>query len=274
VWLIPLAALAAVAWLSWSAWVERGFPITVTLADGYGLKVGDSIRHRGIEVGLVRDVGLSPDLQHVVVRASLHPWARGLAREGARFWVVRPEVGLHRVSGLETVIGARYLAMAAAQNPTAVERSSFIGAERRPLADADRAGSRRVVLSAARRGGLVSGSPVTYRQIPVGVVVGVELAADATAVDVTAVIDGPYAALVRDNSKFWMAGGFDLNLGLKGFTASVDSFESFVAGGIAFATPDQPGAEIADGTRFELLEEPEKDWLRWQPSIKVGAGSP
>ena len=32
-----------------------------------------------------------------------------LACEGSRFWIVRPQVSLSRVAGLETVVGARYI---------------------------------------------------------------------------------------------------------------------------------------------------------------------
>lgn len=66
-----------------------------------------------------------------------------------------------------------------------------------------------------------------------------------------------------------MAGGFDLTLGLKGFAARLDSFESLVASEIAFATPDSPGNEAPNATSFELADEPEKEWLQWQPSLSL-----
>ncbi|MGA0286430.1 MAG: hypothetical protein ACO3QA_05280, partial [Phycisphaerales bacterium] len=36
-----------------------------------------------------------------------------------------------------------------------------------------------------------------------------------------------------------------------------------VRGGVGFATPEDGGARVADGARFELHEAPEKGWLEW-----------
>jgi paraquat-inducible protein B len=42
-------------------------------------------------------------------------------------------------------------------------------------------------------------------------------------------------------SRFWLAGGVDVNLGLfRGLEVSVESLRALVAGGIAFATPGGP----------------------------------
>ena len=44
------------------------------------------------------------------------------------------------------------------------------------------------------------------------------------------------------------------------------------AGGIAFATPDNPGDTPAKNSmRFPLYDEPMKGWLEWTPKIRVAA---
>lgn len=273
VWLLPLLAAGILAWFAWSSWVDQGHSITIMFREGYGLKPGDAIRHRGIDIGAVRDVGLASDHEHVLVTATLKPSARTLAREGAMFWVVRPEVALHRVRGLDTVIGARYIAMAPAPVESAPPTRRFTGADQPPVLETPHRGDRLIVLTAPRRGGLVPGSPVTYRQVPVGSVVAVNLSEDSTLVEISAVIEAPYASLVREGSQFWMAGGVDMNFGLKGFTARVDSLEAFVLGGIAFATPETPSPDAGNGHRFVLEEEVDEEWLSWTPIIDLTSGA-
>ena len=110
-WLLPLAAIIAAAWLGGRAWSQRGVLVTVVLADGHGLKVGDAVRYRGIAVGEVRQVTLDEQSSGIRVTAALRSEADRLARTGSRFWVVRPQVVLSRTAGLETLVGPPYLAV-------------------------------------------------------------------------------------------------------------------------------------------------------------------
>jgi len=78
---------------------------------------------------------------------------------------------------------------------------------------------------------------------------------------------------VRVGSRFWLVGGVDVNLGLfRGLEVNVESLRALVAGGIAFATPDDPGGPaVKDGTLFLLHERPQIEWLDWLPRIPVPA---
>jgi hypothetical protein len=60
-------------------------------------------------------------------------------------------------------------------------------------------------------------------------------------------------------------------MSLLGAEVKSTSLESFLNGGVAFATPDAtPLAPVApDGTLFTLHTEMEKDWLKWQPRINI-----
>src|SRR5690606_28181371 len=85
--------------------------ITVDFLEGHGLEVGGAIRHRGIDVGHVDKIVLSDDLSGVVVTATLFPGAEGIARAGSEFWIVRPQIGLTQVTGIETALGPKYIAV-------------------------------------------------------------------------------------------------------------------------------------------------------------------
>ncbi|MBK7405573.1 MAG: hypothetical protein IPJ41_13330 [Phycisphaerales bacterium] len=99
------------------------------------------------------------------------------------------------------------------------------------------------------------------------------LADDATGVDLVITIDPGFATLVRANTRFYNVSGITADWGLfKGLDIRTDSLESVVSGGIAFATPDKPGEMVESGRRFELADEPEDSWLKWQPRIPLGSG--
>jgi len=128
----------------------------------------------------------------------------------------------------------------------------------------------RVTLRAPRAGSLGPGSPVYYREVRVGEIGESRLATDARSVEADIWIEERYASLVRTNTRFWNASGIRVDAGImKGVKIHTESLEALVAGGVAFATPDRPGAEVGAGAVFALHDEPEEDWLRWSPELPV-----
>ncbi len=110
-----------------------------------------------------------------------------------------------------------------------------------------------------------------YRQLKVGQVEASRLAPDSTAVLVRIHLDDPYGDLVRTNTRFWNAGGFNIKISLLGAEVKDSSLESLISGGIGFATPDGPNLAPAakDGDQFDLAKEADKEWLKWEPKIPV-----
>ncbi len=267
-WLLPLAAAAFVGWLGWQAWALRGPHITVRFASGNGLKVGDVLRFRGVAVGDVTRVEIAPDLERVEVDIALGDEGAALARAGSRFWIVRPRVDLTGIDGLDTLVGANYVAVLPGDGPP---QNSFEGHDEPPLAERLEPGGLEIVLQARERGSLRPGAAIRYRQLRVGTVLAVGLAADASLVEARAYIRPAFRELVRQNSRFWDAGGVEFNAGwLSGISVGLDSAESLVAGGIAFATPTEAGPRVASGARFGVAERSEPEWLAWSPALPVG----
>ena len=96
-WLPPLALAGAIASFVLVS-QDEGREISVRFKQGHGLKVGDAVKHRGIEVGSVTGIGLSEDLGGVVARLRLRDEANGLAREGTQFWIERPQLSLGKLA--------------------------------------------------------------------------------------------------------------------------------------------------------------------------------
>lgn len=270
-WVVPIAlALALVVVLVVQAGRSRGPRIEIAFADAAGLEPGADLVHRGIRVGEVRAVELSAGMGAVRVEAELAPHAAGLAREGAGFWIVRPEVSLRRVEGLETLLGPRYIAVRPGE-ADAPRARRFVGLDA-PPAPAGGAGLT-VRLLADRAASVTPGSPVLYKDIPVGSVTRVALAPDASGVEIDATVRPPHDRLVRENSRFWRSGGVGVDFGLfRGLTVEADSLERLIQGSVSFATPERAGPRVGAGHAFELSPQPEESWTRWSPTIPEPPG--
>jgi len=274
-WGAPLIAIAVVAWLAYQTVSQRGLPVQITFFDGRGISANDPVSSRGVQVGKVERVRLDADRNGVVIQVRLFPEAASLAAEGTRFWIVRPEVSLKGVTGLDALLGPRYVEVAPAK-PAAPRRTTFEGLESPPPLGERIPGTLEITLLAVRRGSVTVGSPVTYRDIRVGRVLDVRLGPDSTRVEVLAGIEPRYAPLVRENSRFWNASGVGVDFGLfGGLTLRADSLESILTGGIAFATPDKKSGEVVEsGHRFDLATEVDAEWLTWEPVIPLNEQSP
>ncbi|MFG0318859.1 MAG: MlaD family protein [Planctomycetota bacterium JB042] len=271
-WFVPLVALAAVAWIGWRTWAETGPRIVVRFAEGHGLAAGAEVRYRGIAVGRVRSVGLSDDGEAVVARLDLGEEGERFAREGARFWVVRPQIDLESgVRGAETLLGSRYVA---ALPGAGEERHDFDGLDEPLLVPEARAGDLEIVLEAAERGNLDVGTSVTYRDVKVGVVLEVALAPDARSIEARVHVPREFAPLVRERTAFHFAGGVDAEWGTRFlFLEFGGQLARVLSGGaVALAVPPDPGPPVASGHRFTIRAAPEEEWSEWRPSIPLGPG--
>lgn len=241
--------------------------IRIKFPAGEGLTEGDPVRYLGIAVGEVTYVELAPGTDGVLVGVRLVGESRELARLGTQFWIERPRLDLTEVRGLETLVSGRYIAMqpTSSEGPASGEFSGL--AEPPPLPRRD--GSLEIELDASRRWGVVRAAPVTYRGLEIGRVNQVRLANDGATVKVGVTIEPEFATLVRDNSKWWTIGGVQFEAGLSGVQVSIESLSAWVRGGIAMATPDEPGQAVVTGHRFMLENESQPEWLKWQPRIAM-----
>lgn len=239
--------------------------IAIRFREGHGLQVGDPLRHRGIAVGEVTSVDLNHELSAVTVRVRLVGEAHHLAREGTQFWVERPRVSVAEVRGLDTLIGGRYLAVSPGPDD-AKPRDEFEGLNVALVAEVP-IGALEIVLHAPQRWGVDRGVPVLYRGLRVGQVVSVGLSSDGTNLEARAFVEARYRSLVRQDSVFWSVSGVDVSVGFSGLQFTSDTLTSIAQGGVAFATPNEPGPAANTGQRFLYAKSPQEEWLGWQPRI-------
>ena len=199
-WLTLLCFAVAVGLVVW-AQKPFGPTIVIQFKDGYGIQPGNALQHRGIVVGEVTSVLLAPQADGVAVSVMLQPQAATLAREGTQFWIVRPRLSLTQMSGLETVVGAKYIGVQPGP-ATAAKATEFVGLET-PLAIID-AEAVEIELRFREGNGLTVGDPVKHRGILVGEVTAVDLSEDFLSIRVRVRLAATAASLARAGSQFWV----------------------------------------------------------------------
>jgi paraquat-inducible protein B len=215
--------------------------------------------YRGAVVGRVEKIDLNENNSSVEVRARLDKSATSLAVEGSRWWIVRPSVSLHEISGLETIIGPRYIqASAGTGKPTHIFTGSTDG-----ITDSGKT----FTLIAANVNGVAIGTPIYYRGIKIGSITDVGLAKNTSTVRLRFSVQLLYAPIIRTNSKFWNVSGVNIEAGLTGINLHTGPLASLIMGGITMATPTDLGDVAPAGYAFDLLDDFEKKWLLWSPAI-------
>lgn len=264
-WLIPTLALIAVGSLLFSAWQQSGLNIHISFQQGHGLKAGDPLRYRGMDVGRVTQIRLQADLQTLDVVVNVDKQAAQLAKEDSRFWIVRPQFSLTGAQGIETAVGANYLQVLPGSGEPAKQ---FTGLETPPLMALEQGGLE-IILTTPGRSALTAGAPVYYRQIAIGSILDVDLSADASEVEAQVYIQPQYRNLIRTHTKFWKTGGAKFSLGWSGLNWEMDSVQTLIAGGVTLSLPSRTGDSVQNGQRFVLYDEPEDEWLSWKAHIDL-----
>ncbi len=253
IWLLPLLAAIIGAYLAYTTLSQRGPMITITLKSADGLAAGQTkVKHKAVELGTVERIRLALDMSHVNVGVRMTREATPYLTDHARFWVVRPRLSSTNISGLETLVSGAYIEL----DPGAkdgVSQQDFTGLEDPPGVRSDQPG-RTFNLQTGRIGSLASGSPVLYRDIVVGEVLGYELPEGNGPIQVPVFVKEPYDKWVRTGTHFWNASGLSVTLGNAGLHVEVASLQALLSGGVAFNTPEDARSTSTadDGASFPL----------------------
>ncbi len=252
VWLIPLLALFLSVGIAWKQVADRGPIIEILLETATGVEEGKTlIKRRDVKVGVVEDVDFTPDGSKVVLRARIEKEFANFIDSDAEFWVVSPQVTLQGITGLDTVLSGSYIE-AAWDSDISEPQYTFTALENPPLTPLDTPG-RRVRLIAEDGGSMSVGAPVSYKRIEVGRVETKTLTPDGEAVVFELFVEAPHHLRLTQGSRFWNTSGIKVELGAEGAKLQVDSFTSFLRGGITFDTVALGGGPVEDNYVFRLF---------------------
>lgn len=256
VWIVPVIAALIGGWLFYKSKQEAGIPITIHFTEGHGIAAHKTkIVFNGVPIGVVDQIHVQEDYNGVIVNATLDRKAAGMARADTLFWLVRVQIGLGGVTGLDTLISGNYIGI---RPGTGAAAENFSALKQPPGRD-PKAPGLHLVLTTDQLNATASGTPIYFRKVQVGEIVGHELSKERDHIRIHAMIESHYTDLVRDNSRFWDVSGLKLKAGLDGVSIEAESLTALVAGGVAFDTPiyQEPGTEVAEETEFHLYKDRE-----------------
>ncbi|SCC16724.1 Paraquat-inducible protein B [Kosakonia oryzendophytica] len=242
-----------------------GGQITLHTFDAGKLAAGMPIRYLGIDIGQIQNLQLLTDKNEVQASAVLYPeYVQTFARAGTRFSVITPQISAAGVEHLDTLLQP-YINV----EPGRGEMRRDFEISEATITDSRYLDGLNIVVEAPEVGSMNIGTPVLFRGIEVGTVTGLTLGTLSDRVMVAMRISKRYQHLVRNNSVFWLASGYTLDFGLTGGVVKTGTFNQFIRGGIAFATPpDTPLAPKAQpGKHFLLLESEPKEWRQWGTAL-------
>jgi paraquat-inducible protein B len=201
IWIVPFIAILIAGWLAYQYYAELGPEIRITFPKNEGLQAGQSyIKYKDVPIGQVKKVELEKDGSGVVVVARMDKTATPYLNESSRFWIVKPEVGISGVSGLDTLISGTYIAINAKRGKTL--KTEFVGQDYmyRNL----HSGSYFVLNSRKISSSVKKGTPIYFKNIKIGEVEYVSLSLDGKSVDLFVFIHNEYLEYVNRDSKFWV----------------------------------------------------------------------
>lgn len=252
IWVVPIIALLIGGWLTFKAMTEKGPVITISFETAEGLEAGKTkIKYKDVEVGKVTAIDLNEDRSGVIVRAEMSPEAKPYLTDKTQFWVVRATVAAGKVSGLGTLLSGAYIGVNPATGGNKTRH--FTGLEKPPLVTEGMPG-RHFVLQSREMGSLDLGSPVYYRGIKVGQVVGYDFDEQAESILIKVFVNAPFHNKVRQNTRFWNASGIDMTMDASGIKVDTESLVSIILGGVAFdlRQHDPPGEPAEKNHNFRL----------------------
>jgi paraquat-inducible protein B len=252
VWLVPIVALVIGLWMTYAHYAGQGPIIEITFQSGEGIQAGTTkVRRKNVEIGEVLDLRLSEGAEAVVLSVRIYDHAAQLLREDSQFWVVRPRIGVGRISGLSTLLSGAYIEMSPGSEEDLAY--NFEGLETPPVTPLGTPGLH-VTLDSAGNQALQAGDPILYHGIEVGTIEFANFDNQKRRSNYNAFIAAPYDELVTDNTRFWFNSGLSVELSADGIRFDVASPSTVLAGGVAFDVPEglPLGERITERAYFTL----------------------
>jgi paraquat-inducible protein B len=244
IWVLPILALILGGWLLYKDYNESGFMITVQVKDASGLTAGKTkVLFKGLPVGTVKGFSVSPGLEHISANIEMVKEAREELTKDSKFWVVRPEVSLNRIAGLETLVKGSYFEVqpGASREPS----THFIALDEIPPLS-ERTPGLHLTLTSTLDVSLGPGSPVYFKKVAVGEVVSNLLQKDAS-IETKILIYPKYKNHVSTSTRFYISDGIKFETNLPNISLHIDPLKTVIQGGISFFTP--PGGKNLEETK-------------------------
>ena len=252
IWLIPLVALSIGLWMVYYQWSNQGPVITIIFSTAQGLEPDNTkIKARNLDIGVVKKIELTPDMEGVLVTARIDKNAAHLLRSDSTFWVVTPRISLSGVSGLNTLLSGPYIALSPGE--FGEETDTFVALDEPPVTPPGTPGLH-VTLNSNDEFAFKEGDPIIYKGLKVGEFEDIYFNLEERIVYYNAFIEAPYHQLITENTKFWNTSGVSFELATSGFQIKTGSVETILTNGVTFGVPEgMPlGKQITERDYFDI----------------------
>lgn len=253
-WFIPAVAVFIGSWILFYHLSYQGPQVILVTSGAEGIEAGKTaIKSRSVDIGVVQEVILTDDLQHVKIKARLHAGMEKLLHQDSVFWVVKPQIGREGVSGLGTLLSGYYIEMQPGLQGN--KRQTYPLLEQAPLASPDAQGVR-IILNSEKAEQLDPGAPVLFRGYRVGSVETGTFDTEKRAMYYQLFIVAPYDRLVTKNVRFWKESGIAVDMSATGVRLEMGSLSTILSGGVSFDVPEgwEVGTPATDQTAYHLFD--------------------
>jgi len=241
---------------------DESYKATLHLKNAMNLHEGSKIIYKGIVIGEVGNLILSPE--GVDATMSIQKAYKYLMVKDALISLSNFELSFEGVKNPEAIIGGPSLHVKAGTSK--VLAKDYILKDILSHENQLREGLR-IAVSASRRSSLKVGSAVLYRQIKIGDIEEYRLSDNSRRVEFSLFIEPCYAHLIRKNSRFYNASALGVEIGLSGIKVTTETVETMISGGIVLVTPTEFDDQAEDMQVFGLRNEPKEEWLNWNPQL-------
>lgn len=236
--------------------------VTLWMDETHDLRVGSRILYKDFPIGKITALHLRKD--RIQADLAIEKRYASFLHEDSIFWLKAFKTDLTGIKNIANAIGGPAIVLTPGRSKA--RAYSFKLADNPPPPTYDKPGLR-IVLAGDRRSSLEVGSPILYRQVPIGNVESWVLSDDGRSVEITAYIEPRYAHLVRQNAKFYIAGALGMDVSLMGVKVHTETLKTMISGGIGMAVPDKPGPVVPNGYHFKLYDAPQSAWIKWRPKL-------
>lgn len=244
---------------------SAGQEITLITDNASNLGKGMSLKYMGLTIGEISQVDFSQKNKRIVAKALIQPEYLDLvARENSKFKIISPQISAGGIENLDSLLRP-YIDIEAGSGG---RKTEFTLWQNTPTASKYNNGFP-LILEASNAMNLTEGAPILYRGIEVGIIQNIEINKQGDRVLIHILISNKHRYLVRQNSEFWLASGYNFELGWQGAEFNTGSIQQLLKGGISFSTPSgtvvQPEAKA--NQRFLLIQQRPEQAREWNQAV-------
>ena len=251
VWLVPLIAAIIGGWMIYKYYSKLGSKIYITFKNSGGLEPKQSfIKFRDVKVGVIEKVEILKGSDGVMVVARMNKDVEPFLNETTKFWLVKPEISIGKIRGLDALVSGTYIQMYAKLGKET--KRYFKGLEEPPTSLFEKNGKTFKLVS-QKSYGLTQGSPVYYKQIKVGRVEKVIITHGRVLVYIF--VKEPYYKNINSSTRFWNIQNVDISLEGMGLNIELNPLVQVILGGIEFDTLHKKDSNSSVFTLYSTYKE-------------------